>query len=182
MSQRLTSRVHDRVLDLGAGDAPDPRSTETVDLYADADHEFDLDESWPVDDASVKGIIASHVVEHLAEPRDFFAEAGRVLVDGGWLEMTVPVGADAIADPDHETRWGWRTPEIYCRDRSAENGRPWDPDPPFTLLDRDADVWFFAPFRPLTPLLQAMSKRCPAEAVRRCSSGEITARYRRIER
>lgn len=182
MSRRLTTKPHDRVLDVGAGDDPDRRATETVDLFADADLEFDLEAEWPLPDASVGGLIASHVVEHLADPRHFFAEAGRVLVDDGWLEITVPVGADGVADIDHETHWSWRTPELFCRETSRAHSRPWDPDPPFELLDREANVWLFPPLRTLTPLLQAVARRWPAEAVRRCSSGQITARYRRLSR
>lgn len=171
-----------RVLDVGAGDEPDSRGTETVDLYADADHQFDLEAEWPIETASVDGIVANHVVEHLDEPVHFFEEAARCLQCDGWLELTVPVGQDAIADPDHSQLWTWRTPEIYCRDSSAKHNRAWDPDPPLRLVTRDASVWFYPPLRRLSPALQAAAKVWPAEAVRRCSSGEITARYRRLVR
>ncbi len=172
----------ERVLDLGAGDDPDARATETVDLYADADHQFDLTETWPIETDSVDGLVMNHVLEHMPDVEHVFAEAARVLRDRGWFEAVVPVGADAWADPDHEQCWTWRTPEVYCRETSAEEGRPWDPDPPFVLDQRDADVWLWGPYSGLTPLLQAMAAKWPAEAIRRCSSGELTARYRRVPR
>lgn len=171
-----------RVLDLGAGTDPDPRATKTVDLFAEADLQFDLEDEWPLQKASVDGLVANHVLEHLSDPTAFFNQASEALVDGGWLEVTVPVGADAVGDPDHETLWGWRTPATFCREHSAKHGRAWDADPPLVLTGRSADVWLFPPLSRLTPLLQAVANRWPAEAVRRCSSGEITARYRRISR
>jgi len=47
--------VTERVLDLGAGDDPDARATETVDLYADADHQFDLTDEWPIETEASTG-------------------------------------------------------------------------------------------------------------------------------
>lgn len=143
---------------------------------------FNLEAEWPVETDSVDGLVMNHVLEHMADAEHVFAEAGRVLRDGGWFEVTVPIGADAQADPDHEQHWTWRTPEIYCRECSAEKGRAWDPDPPFVLDERSVDVWLFGPFDALTPLFQAAASRWPAEAVRRCSSGEISAQYRRVAR
>ncbi|UIP01735.1 class I SAM-dependent methyltransferase (plasmid) [Halobaculum sp. CBA1158] len=171
-----------RVLDLGSGTDPDPRATETVDLYAEADLQFDLDEEWPITEASVDGIVASHVVEHLSDPATFFDRAAAALSDDGWLEITVPVGVDGVADPDHETQWTWRTPATFCREHSERHGRAWDADPPLVMTDRNANLWLFPPFSALTPALQAFAERWPAEAVRRCSSGEIIARYRRVVR
>jgi 2-polyprenyl-3-methyl-5-hydroxy-6-metoxy-1,4-benzoquinol methylase len=44
----------------------------------------------PVGDSSFDVIVSQHVVEHLADPRTFFAEALRVLVTGGRLRFTTP--------------------------------------------------------------------------------------------
>lgn len=168
------------VLDVGAGDDPDPRADITLDLFSDADVRADLESDWPLEANCLDGVVAHHVVEHLSDPDHFFRESGRVLRPEGWLEVTVPVGADARADPDHEQVWTWRTPAIYCRDHSDRHGRPWDPDPPFVLQEREADVWLFRPFEVLSPILDWAADRWPAEAVQRCSSGEIRARYRRV--
>ena len=164
-----------RVIDLGAGDDPDPRATETVDLYADADLRFDLSERWPVDDDSVDGLVANHVVEHL-DAEHVFAEAARALVDGGWFELTVPLGRDAYADHDHQQRWAYWTPEMYCK----QSRRHWDADPGFELRDRDLSVWLLGPFKPLSGLFDRAANIWPAWAERRCGAGELTARYRRV--
>lgn len=167
-----------RILDVGAGDNPDPRATETVDIQPGADHVFDLSEEWPLADQSVNGIIARHVVEHLENPAHFFDEAGRVLIDGGNLEVSVPVGENAKTDLDHAHEWRHSTPEQFCRRQQ----RAWDPETDFVLVDRDADVWLGGPLRPLSPLMQALSVPFPNWAVHRCYSGELTAAYRRVHR
>jgi len=169
-----------RVIDIGAGTEPDPRATETADLYDvdGVDYQFDIREEWPFGSKTVDGLVMSHVLEHVADQASVLQEAARVLVDGGWLEVTVPVGDDAFADPDHESVWTWATPEIYC---AQSRTRHWDADIPLVLTDREADVWLFDPLQWATPALQALASRWPAESVRRCSSGEITATYRRVE-
>ncbi len=45
------------------------------------------DGRWPVDDASVDLAIADFVIEHIADPDAFFAEARRVLKPGGSLGL-----------------------------------------------------------------------------------------------
>lgn len=167
------------MIDLGAGDDPDPRATETVDLYTDADHQFDLGERWELDEDSVDGLIGNHVVEHL-DTEHVFDEAARVLVDGGWFELTVPIGRDAVADPDHRQRWTYWTPKMYCRRARREDGRPWDSDTEFELVDRDLSVWLFGPFEPLSGVFDHMADVWPNWAARRCGAGELTARYRRV--
>lgn len=164
------------VLDVGAGHNPDPRATTTADSHdlEGVDHEFDIRDAWPFADGVFDGVVMCHVLEHVADQAAVLAEAARVTRAGGWVEVTVPVGADAHADPDHASVWTYATPELF----SAEGRtRHWDATLPLRLVDRDADVWLFAPFRRLTPLLRAFGRLWPAEAVRRCSSGEITATY-----
>lgn len=169
-----------RVLDVGAGHDPDPRATETADLHAvGADHQFDVRDRWPFDDAALDAVLMSHVLEHVSDQTHVLREAARCLRDQGELEVTVPVGDDAHADPDHERAWTYATPELFaCNGRT----RHWDEALPLRLLERDAKVWLFPPFRRFSPLLQAFADRWPAEAVRRCSAGEIVATYRRVMR
>lgn len=171
--------MSDRIVDVGAGTDPDPRATETADLFdiEGIDHVFDIREPWPFQTESVDGLILSHVLEHVDDQAAVLAEVARVLRGGGWCEITVPVGADAWADPDHERAWTWATPQIIdCRARQ----RHWDADVPLALIDRSTDVWLFSPLKWASPLLQAAARVWPAEAVRRCSSGEITATFRRV--
>jgi len=169
-----------RVIDVGAGHEPDPRATETADLHAvGADHQFDIRDEWPFETASVDGLVLSHVLEHVREQAAVLREAARCVVDDGWLEVTVPVGADAHADPDHERAWTYATPELFAADGRT---RHWDDPLPLRLVNHKANVWLFPPFSRLSPLLQALADRWPAEAVRRCSAGEIVATYRRVAR
>lgn len=169
-----------RVLDVGAGPNPDPRADDTLDIQPPADHVADLTEPWPFDAASYDRVIANHVVEHLDELEHFFLEAGRVLTDRGVLEVTVPIGEDAITDHDHETVFRYETPVQFCRDRS----RAWDPDVPFVLVARDLDVWASGPESVLwnTPLADALARLFPHWAAHRAYTGELTATYRRVDR
>lgn len=170
----------DRILDVGAGLDPDPRATETADLCAleDIDHRFDVREPWPFGDGELDGVVMSHVLEHVSDQRGVLVEAARCLRVGGWLEVTVPVGADAHADPDHENVWTFATPELVAR---GGRSRHWDEPVPLRLVERQVNAWLFPPFDRLSPLVQAFADRWPAEAVQRCSSGEIVASFRRGE-
>ena len=165
------------VLDVGAGRNPDPRADTTLDIQPPADHVADLEGDWPIETDSVDRIIARHVVEHLAEPAHFFGEAARVLGDGGRLEVTVPLGSDALTDHDHATVWRYATPEQFCQRRQ----RPWDPETPFVLVARDLRVWGSGPERLMwdTPLGDALARQWPAWAAHRCPHGELTAVFER---
>lgn len=173
------------VLEVGAGTTPDERSTVRADIMAvdDIDETFDIRKQWPFDDGSFDGLIATHVLEHLPQHDDLehvFSEAARVLCPNGWFEVTVPIGADSFADPTHSIYWTWTTPDKFCRETRAVKGRHWDSETSFVLWEKSLDVRFYPPLHHFTPLLQAMASKWPAEAARRCSSGEIVASYRRV--
>lgn len=170
-----------RVLDVGAGPNPDPRADITADKLPDvgADAVFDAEtDEWPFSDGAVSGIIARHVVEHLERPEAFFREAARVLEDDGWIEVTVPIGASAFGDPDHQHRWVWVTPEVW----SEQHRRAWDPEVPLQLVHREVDANMLPPLHHLTPVAQWLADRWPAWAAYRAPDGELTARYRRMRR
>ena len=57
------------------------RSNPTIDEFRALTH----GQKWPVPDGSVDVVICDSVLEHVAEPRQFFAEAARVLAGGGML-------------------------------------------------------------------------------------------------
>lgn len=165
-----------RVIDVGAGEDPDPRATETADIRPTADHQFDVREEWPFPEDYADMIIARHLVEHLSDPTHFFDEAARVVRPGGRLEIVLPIGQNAITDLDHEQEWLYCTPEQYCVDQQ----RPWDPDTQFRLVKRDIDVYLGGPISPLTPVLQAVATIWPAWATYRCDTGELRAQYTRV--
>lgn len=166
-----------RVLDIGAGNDPDGRATETVDLYADADHQFDLGAEWPLAADSVDGVVANHVVEHL-DAEHVFRQAGRVLRGGGWFELTVPLGENAKTDPDHVHQWTYGTPSRFCQQR----GQHWDVTVPFELQDVTVDGWLGGPLEPLSKPFGWLAAVWPAWVSERCYAGELTARYRRVSR
>lgn len=166
-----------RILDIGAGNNPDPRATETVDLISDADHQFDLRDQWPLEDNSVHGIVANHVVEHL-EPGHVFREAGRVLTDASWIEVSVPLGENARTDPDHTHQWTFGTPSRFCEIR----GEHWDIEVPFELQDITVNGWLGGPLAPLSKPFGWLAAVWPAWVAERCFAGELTARYRRLTR
>jgi SAM-dependent methyltransferase len=51
----------------------------------------DVSGPLPFEDASLGGVLALHVVQHLARPADFIAEIRRCLRTGGHLLITAPV-------------------------------------------------------------------------------------------
>jgi SAM-dependent methyltransferase len=53
--------------------------------FIDEFRPIDPGSSWPVQDASIDLALADFVVEHIADPESFFAEAARVIRPGGCL-------------------------------------------------------------------------------------------------
>ena len=91
-------------LNLGCGPIilPDTVNVDIVPLPG-VDLIADLDQPWPWAGETVARILASHLFEHIAEPVRFMAEAWRVLVDGGTLDLRVPYYRHVFAftDPTH---------------------------------------------------------------------------------
>lgn len=159
---RLTPRAERPVIDLGAGENPDPRADYTADLHSDADYSVDLREPWPWATNSVDGLIARHVFEHFTHgtlQEHVFPELSRVLKAGGWLEIRVPVGSNARTDPTHRSFWEYRTPLFY-----ADSNHPWVPDYGLQLTARTLDLHMISPLGKLTRIVHAGAARWPNEA------------------
>lgn len=93
-------------LNVGCGTRPEPNFVNS-DLYEapGVDVVFDCQGKWPFPDNRFSGIYASHVVEHLDKPQEFFNEAWRVLHAEGSLLVRVPhsrYDAHAWADFTHK--------------------------------------------------------------------------------
>ena len=133
------------VVDIGAGADPDPRAGVTLDRVDldTIDVVHDLEERpWPLADDEYDTIIARHVLEHLEHPEEAFAEAARILVDGGVFEVHVPLGLDAQTDPTHVDEWTWDTPEYFTTNPPYDYG--WEL--PFNITERDLEWWLDGPF------------------------------------
>ena len=68
---------------------------------------FDLMQPWPFADNTVRTLYASHVLEHLPDPRAFFREAWRVCRPNAEVILRVPYGAhdSAMWDLTHLRPW-----------------------------------------------------------------------------
>jgi SAM-dependent methyltransferase len=105
--EKITSiRPHDKVLEIGPGSSPHPRSDEFLELGIDSIHDriaqrggvfHDADFgnkpihyydgcNFPFSDNYFDYIICSHVVEHVIDPVNFLNEVFRVGVGRGYLE------------------------------------------------------------------------------------------------
>jgi SAM-dependent methyltransferase len=65
----------------------DVDSAAAVNPHVDEFHLIGPDGRWPLDDASVDLAVADFVVEHVADPDAFFAQAARVIKPGGHLGL-----------------------------------------------------------------------------------------------
>lgn len=166
------------VIDVGAGENPDPRATETADVREPADYVFDARGRWPYPDGYASGVILSHVMEHFADPASVLREAARTLEDTGWIEVRVPLGMDSCTDPDHAHRWTYATPKRF----SASHRQPWDPELPIRLVSRSVDPRLGGPLTAATPLLRLAGRWWPGWACWNADHGELIARYRRVPR
>jgi SAM-dependent methyltransferase len=75
--------------------------------HSDADVVFDVQQRWPFEDNTVTEVYASHVIEHLDHPQQFFDEAWRVLKPHASLWIRTPHGQcrDAWTDFGHKRPW-----------------------------------------------------------------------------
>lgn len=172
------------ILDVGCGESPDERATHTADIRDVADEQFNAaEDSWPFTDGFADGVILNHVVEHwtIEQTVHAFREAARVLDADGWLELTVPLGANFRTDGDHVPPvWTWETPETW----SITHRRGWDPDVPLILQDREVRVWTVRPFGFISPGVRAVQRVigdglwATEIANAPLMSGELTARFK----
>jgi hypothetical protein len=85
---------------------------------------------WKIEDESVGGIVATHVLEHLSDPRWLIWEAARVLVPGAAFNIVVPKAGSNLfnQDLDHKTGFvldTWKTlldSSYYLKGKKQEHG------------------------------------------------------------
>lgn len=167
------------ILDVGAGEEPDERADYTADLYdVGVDYVFDIREPWPFPDNTFGGIIARHVFEHVPHSElrtHVLPEVARVLEPGGWFELRVPLGCDAVADPTHESLWAWRTPLFY-----SDGHRHWTAETGLELKKRRLHIWMITPLEVFTPAIRFGAKHWPMEFWYELpgATGELICTYR----
>ena len=71
------------------------------------DEVFDCQGKWPFPDDAAQDLTASHMLEHLDDPKAFFREAWRVLMPNGAMAIRVPYGGHRAAwwDLEHKRPW-----------------------------------------------------------------------------
>jgi SAM-dependent methyltransferase len=79
-------RRHPGVRLVGLDPDPGAEANPTLDEF----HLLEGGKAWPLEDASADLVLARYVLEHVADPRQFFEEAKRVLRPGGRLAFLTP--------------------------------------------------------------------------------------------
>lgn len=104
-------------LNVGCGLSPQQPGVINADLYPgpNVDAAFDLMKDWPLADNSIGAVTGNHVLEHLADPWAFFAEAWRVLAPSKAcnLQLRLPYGPSGagFGDLTHVRQW---VPGSFC--------------------------------------------------------------------
>ncbi len=99
-----------KVLDVGCGETKKVPWAVGIDRVktaaADVVHDLDVF-PWPFPDNSFDGVVAAHVVEHVADVLKLFDELHRICRAGAQVRVATPhyTSPDAFADPTTATRW-----------------------------------------------------------------------------
>jgi SAM-dependent methyltransferase len=116
-----------KTLDLGCGGAKTPGAF-GVDVHplpgVDLVHNLD-DRPWPLPAGEFDRIVASHVIEHVADPVAFMNEAHRVARPGATVEIVTPHFSNrcAFADPTHRRALSVRAFDFFTGSPPHTPGR-----------------------------------------------------------
>jgi len=94
---------------------------------------------WPWADESCDGIYASHVIEHLEDPKKFILECLRILKKGGFLRLNLPHSSSVtnIGCFGHYRTFSYNTMEGYLGRDFYMFGKA-----PFKTVERKLRWWF----------------------------------------
>ena len=99
------------------------------------DEVVDLEDfPWPWERNEWDHILANHVFEHFDDVEKALRETQRILKPNETAKITVPIGMNAVADPDHKHVWIYDTPEYYC------GKRHWDIDVGLRVQSRSVEL------------------------------------------
>ena len=138
------------VLDLGCGEQKKIPWSVGLDRVATpaADVVQDLETyPWPFPDDTFDLVIASHILEHIADLVRLCDELHRVCKPGALVRIATPhfSSPDAWADPTHRRAFGFRTFEFFTRQQDARPPRLQQFVSRLFGLEASVAQWYTAP-------------------------------------
>ena len=111
------------ILDVGCGDARDPRATCGIDMRAwpDVTVVHDLERfPWPLESHRFGRIILRDAIEHFADVVRTMAELHRIAAPGGRIEIWTPHYShpNSFHDPTHKHHFSFGTMDYFTGDRA----------------------------------------------------------------
>ena len=111
------------ILDVGCGDARDPRATSGIDIrsYRGVDVVHNLEQfPWPIPDNRFDRIILRDVIEHLEDVVRTMEELHRIGKPGGRIEIWTPHYShpNSFHDPTHKHHFSLGTFDYFTGDRA----------------------------------------------------------------
>ncbi len=111
------------VLDVGCGDARDPRASCGIDIrsYPDVDAVHDVERfPWPLETSRFDRIILRDAIEHLADVVRTMEELHRIAKPGGRIEIWTPHYShpSSYHDPTHKHHFSFGTFDYFTGDRA----------------------------------------------------------------
>ena len=121
MAEKWATENSLALLDLGAG-FNKPTNYFGIDIQPGSDFQCDLNKGLPMNHNTVGVIRAYDILEHLSDPVHVLNECYRVLVPGGWLNISVPStdGRGAFQDPTHISFFNENSVWYYTNPKFAQ--------------------------------------------------------------
>lgn len=117
------SQTTGRILDVGCGDARDPRATDGIDIrsYPNVTVVHDLERvPWPIPPDTFDRVILRDVIEHLDNVVATMEELHRICKPGGRIEIWTPHYShpNSYHDPTHKHHFSFGTFDYFTGDRA----------------------------------------------------------------
>ena len=111
------------ILDVGCGDARDPRATCGIDVrkYPGVDVVHDLERfPWPIEQSRFDRIICRDIIEHIEDVTRTMEELHRISRPGGRIEIWTPHFShpNSFHDPTHKHHFTLGTFDYFTGDRA----------------------------------------------------------------
>ena len=111
------------ILDVGCGDAQDPRANSGIDIrsYPGVEIVHDLEKfPWPIADNRYDRVILRYVIEHLSDAVRTMEELHRICKPGGRIEIWTPHYShpNSYHDPTHKHHFSFGSFDYFTGDRA----------------------------------------------------------------